>query len=318
MERCTFPSAGAPLNCAVSGGADSLALLVLGVAAGCEVTAWHVDHGLRPASSGEADVVGAAAERFGAQFRAVTARVEPGPNLEARARAARRAVLPEDVATGHTADDQAETVLLNLLRGSALDGLAGMRAGPAHPVLALRRWETHKLCAELGLVPVVDPTNDDQRHRRNSLRHTLMPLLDEIAERDVARLISRQAHLLAADADLLEALAAQLDPTDANALAAAPLPLARRAVRRWLRPALSGRPPGEAAVARVLAVARGESSATDVAEGVRVQRRQGCLKIETATTFPGGPIDPPSCVTPPVPSATPCAGATPGRRGITE
>ncbi|MHB1854368.1 MAG: ATP-binding protein, partial [Acidimicrobiales bacterium] len=98
----------------MSGGADSLALLVLAVATGRAVTAFHVDHGLRPGSAAEADRVAAAAAGLGAGFRALSVEVEPGPNLEARARAARRAVLPPDASTGHTADDQAETVLLNL------------------------------------------------------------------------------------------------------------------------------------------------------------------------------------------------------------
>ena len=120
LGRCTFPPAGSDLTCAVSGGPDSLALLALASEAGCVVTAVHVDHGLRPGSAGEADVVEAAARRFGARFRAERVALAPGPNLEARARAARLAVLPATVATGHTADDQAETMLLNLLRGSAV------------------------------------------------------------------------------------------------------------------------------------------------------------------------------------------------------
>ena len=122
----------------MSGGADSLALLALASAAKCVVTAVHVDHGLRPGSHTEAAVVAAAAERFGAAFDARRAPVDPGPNLEARAREARYAVLPKDALTGHTADDQAETVLLNLLRGAGLDGLAGMTAA-RHPLLRVRR-----------------------------------------------------------------------------------------------------------------------------------------------------------------------------------
>lgn len=282
VSRCTFPAPGSKLNCAVSGGADSLALLVLATAAGCEVTAWHVDHGLRAGSADEAHVVRDAAERFGARFESRRAVVEPGPNLEARARTARRSVLPAGAATGHTADDQAETVLLNLLRGSGLDGLAGMRAGREHPILGLRRSETHKLCAAVGLAPVSDPTNDDQAHRRNALRHTVLPSLDDLADRDVAALIARQATLLADDADLLDELAAHIDPADVSALLAAPLPLARRALRRWLRPALDGRPPSAAALDRVLSVARGEVRGAEVAEGLRVDRRQGALVISTA------------------------------------
>ena len=84
LTRTTFPAAGTDVTCAVSGGADSLALLVLAVAAGCRVTAAHVDHGLRAGSAAEADVVATAAARLGAGFRPLRAEVAPGPNLEAR------------------------------------------------------------------------------------------------------------------------------------------------------------------------------------------------------------------------------------------
>ena len=158
-----FPRRDSVLNCAVSGGPDSLALLVLAVAAGCAVTAIHVDHGLRPESAAEAAVVEDAASLVGAEIRGREGRrCGPGPNLEARARAARFAVLPEAVATGHTMDDQAETILLNLLRGSGADGLAGMEPGYRHPLLGLRRHETHAVCAAMGLAPVHDASNDDR------------------------------------------------------------------------------------------------------------------------------------------------------------
>jgi len=260
----------------VSGGADSLALLVLACAAGCRVTAVHVDHGLRPEASGEASVVAAAAAPLGAAFRAERAPVESGPNLEARAREARFAVLPTDVLTGHTADDQAETVLLNLLRGAGLDGLSGMGPG-RHPIIGLRRAETRALCAEVGLTPVRDASNDDLAFRRNRVRHELLPLLDDVAQRDVAALLARQADLLREEAALLDALAEAIDPTDAQALAAAPAPLARRAVRAWLR---DEHPPAAAAVERVLAVARGEAVATDVGGGRRVARSGQRLRLE--------------------------------------
>jgi tRNA(Ile)-lysidine synthase len=271
LSRATFPPAGTPVACAVSGGADSLALLVLGVAAGCDVTAVHVDHGLRPGSAAEAHVVGAAAARFGAAFVAERVEVPPGPNLEARARAARYAALPPGALTGHTADDQAETVLLNLLRGAGLDGLSGMRAGPTKPLLRLRRHETRSLCDEVGLVPIDDPSNADLSLRRNRVRHELLPLLDAIGERDVVAVVARQAALMADDADLLDELAAAIDPTDARALVAAPVALARRAVRRWLHAGCE-HPPDSATVERVLAVARGDAKATDIGGGRSVRR----------------------------------------------
>ena len=264
--------------CAVSGGADSLALLALAVAAGCDVTAVHVDHGLRPGSAGEADVVAGAAARYGAKFRSVRVELVAGGNLEARARVARRRALPPGAATGHTADDQAETMLLNLLRGAGLDGLAGMRS-ERHPILDLRRAETEAVCAAEGLKPFTDPTNADPVHRRNRVRAELLPLLNGIAQRDVTPVLARQAALLRAEADVLDVLAAALDPTDAVALMKSPHALARRAVRRWLTDG-QDHPPDAATVERVLAVAHGMAKGTDVGGGRRVLRTQNVLRLE--------------------------------------
>jgi tRNA(Ile)-lysidine synthase len=278
LGACRFPPAGQEVACAVSGGADSLALLVLAVAAGCDVTAVHVDHGLRPGSALEARTVEAAAQRFGARFVSRTVSVPPGPNLEARARAARYGALPAGALTGHTADDQAETVLLNLLRGAGLDGLTGFR--PEHrPIRHLRRRQTVALCDAAGLEPVVDPSNEDPAFRRNRVRHELLPLLEDIAQRDVASVLARQADLLATDAAALEQMARELDPTDGRALASAPEALARRAVRAWLRDGDEQHPPDARTVARVLAVARGEAVACEVGGGRSVRRSHGRLEL---------------------------------------
>jgi len=285
LPRCTFPVPGTVVACAVSGGADSLALLVLAVSAGCDVEAIHVDHGTRPGSAGEAGVVEAAAQRFGARFRAERVQVAPGPNLEARLRAARYGVLPADVLTGHTADDQAETVLLNLLRGSGTAGVAGMRPD-RKPILALRRSETEALCRSLGLEPVVDPSNASPAFRRNRIRHELLPLAHDIAQRDVSVLINRAAALAREDDDLLEQLATAIDPTDARALASAPQALAARAVRRWLAPALGGYAPDRDAVDRVLAVARCEAVACEVFGGVVVRRSAQQLAVQGSADTP--------------------------------
>ncbi|NDC45696.1 MAG: hypothetical protein EBZ55_06390, partial [Actinobacteria bacterium] len=109
LSRCTFPKPGSNVDCAVSGGADSMALLVLAVASGCEATAWHVDHHLRPDGAREAALVQALSERLGCEFELRDVTVDDSANVEARARDARFAVLPQGVMTGHTADDQAET-----------------------------------------------------------------------------------------------------------------------------------------------------------------------------------------------------------------
>ncbi len=279
IERCTFPASGLPLSCAVSGGADSLALLVLATSAGCDVTALHVDHGLRPGSDDEADRVEYAARRLGARFVSLRVEVGAGPNLEMRAREARRSALPPRAATGHTMDDQAETVLLRLLRGTGPDGLAAMRRGEEHPLLALRRADTVEVTRSAGLDPLDDPTNRDPSILRNRVRHELLPLCSALAGRDVTPLLARLASLAAEDAEFLSAEADMLDPTDAAALSNAPPPLSRRALRNWIR-GDGPDPPDLAAVERVLAVARGEVIGTEVAPGTRVRRTAGRLRVE--------------------------------------
>lgn len=275
LRRTNFPATG-PVACAVSGGPDSMALLVLAVAAGLAPTAHHVDHGLRPGSATEADLVAEVCDRLGAKFVAHRVALDDGPNLEARARAARFTALPSDVLTGHTADDQAETVLLNLMRGAGTDGVAGMRRSPRKPLLAIRRAETHELCRLCGITVAVDESNTEPRFRRNRVRHELIPLLDDIAQRDVSALLAREADLIADDERFLADLAAAIDVHDARALAGAPLTLARRAVRRWLSDPY---PPDSATVERVLEVARGVHPGCDVGRGRRVVRSHQRLEL---------------------------------------
>jgi tRNA(Ile)-lysidine synthase len=265
------------VSCALSGGADSTALVLLALAAGCEVTAHHVDHGLRASSSSDALIASTIAAELGIDIVVHQVQVAPGPNLEARARAARFAALPNDVMTGHTADDQVETVLLRLLRGAGADGLSAMDAGYRHPILALRRGETRAVCAEHGIVTAEDPTNDDPAHRRNRVRHEVIPMLDEVAGRDVVPLLVRTSDLLRDDARLIDELAADIDPTDAVGLASAHVALARRAVRRWLT--VDGYPPDAASVERVLEVARGHRVACEVEGGRRVARTNQRLRV---------------------------------------
>jgi tRNA(Ile)-lysidine synthase len=293
LARCAFPPPGeGPVSLAVSGGADSLALVVLARCAGLDGLVIHVDHGLRDGSAAEAEVVGEAAARFSFGFESRSVDVAPGSDLEARARLARYAALPSGVLTGHTMDDQAETVLLNILRGAALDGLSGIRAGPERrirrPLLGLRRSETAALCRALGVTPVLDPSNQDARFRRNRVRSEALPLLCDVAGRDLVPVLARQASLLADDAVVLQELAAGIDPTDVRALRRAPVALARRALRSWLRSDEAAgdseaHPPSAQEVARVLAVADGRVRACELAGGRRVQRRAGRLYIVVPT-----------------------------------
>lgn len=277
LDRCTFPPSGSPLDCAFSGGTDSTALIALARNAGLRVTAHHVDHGIRPESRAESEQARDLASELGVSFELHRVTVAPGPNLEARARAARRHTLPDGIATGHTADDQAETVLLRLLRGSGSTGLGAIRPGPAHPILALRRADTADVCRALGLRPVHDASNDVGDVWRNRVRSEALPLLADIAGRDLVPILVRTAALLRDDHDFLDRLAADIDPTDAVAVAAAPVVLARRAVRCWL--ADDGYPPDAAAIDRVLAVADGTAVACELPGGRRVERSDQRLRV---------------------------------------
>jgi tRNA(Ile)-lysidine synthase len=285
------PEVTAPVVVGCSGGADSLALLALAVDAALAPVAVHVDHGLRPGSDREAAVVADAAARLGVRFDARRVKVAEGANLEARARTARydafEAARLEHGATavlvGHTADDQAETVLLNLLRGSGSAGLAGMPARRGHvvrPLLGSRRADARAECARRELVPVDDPSNDDLAFRRNWIRHEILPLLERGARRDLTPVLARQAEVLRTESDFLDELARAAWPgeagTRARDLAALPEPLARRAVRCWLGPP----PPSLDEVDAVLAVARGERRAVDLAGGRRVRRSGGVMHNE--------------------------------------
>ncbi len=284
LARCHFPPAGSPLDCAVSGGADSVTLMALAIAHGCKVTAYHVDHQIRAGSQGEAGVVARAAEYLGAAFVPLVVACAPGPNLEARARRLRHGVLPPEVALGHTADDRAETMIINLLRGAARDGLAGMQPGPRHPILEIRREETQRFARSLRIDLVEDPSNEDPAFVRNRVRHELLPLMGEIAGRDLIPLLARQSELLHDESTLLDELAAAIDPGDVGALRSAPPALSRRALRTMLRDwSPEGYVPDARAIERVLAVVRGEVLACEITGGVRVRRSQGRLFVEPTT-----------------------------------
>jgi tRNA(Ile)-lysidine synthase len=288
LGRCQFPPPGTAVVLGVSGGADSTAMLALALACELDVSAVHVDHGLRAAASMDALLVARTCDRWNVPVEVRSVVVTPGPNLEARARSARYAALPSGVLTGHTADDLVETVLLNMLRGAGLDGLAPMRDrpwGPRRPLLRIRRAETVALCRALDVEVVQDEMNTDDRFRRVRVRCELVPLMADIAARDVTAVIARQVDALAADAALLDELSLSVDPTDALSVGRAPQPLAVRAVRRWLAEAgATPRPVGEQAVIeRVLRVARGEATSTEIGGGWTVRRTTQRLRLELPT-----------------------------------
>jgi len=278
---------------ACSGGADSLALLALACDHGFDVHAVYVDHGLRGGTDHDAETVARAARRFGARTHIERVEVGRGANVESRARDARYAALElvrarvgaSAVLVAHTRDDQAETTLLQMLRGAGTSGLAGMPARRGYvrrPLLEARRRETHELCARLQLAPLHDPMNDDLHHRRVWLRREIIPRLEGGADRDLVDVLARQAEVLRDDDELLESLAARHAPDDAAALNVLPRALARRVIRRWLS---APAPPSIASVDRVLAVARGDVRAAELPGGDRIERVRGRL-VRIATTDP--------------------------------
>jgi tRNA(Ile)-lysidine synthase len=280
----------APVVVGCSGGADSVALLALAVDAGLSPIAVHIDHGLRDGSEHEAASVAAVAARLGAGFAARRAPVATGPNLEARARESRYDALErarvelgaELVLVGHTADDQAETVLLNVLRGAAAAGLAGMsprRDRIARPLLGFRRADTRAVCDALHVPVMDDPMNHDVEFRRVAIRRDVLPMLSTLAARDLVPVLARQADILRSESEFLDALATAAwpdgDPPTVAALTALPAVLARRAVRNWL----GSPPPSSSDVERVLAVAVGDVRGVELAGGRAVRRTSGRLSL---------------------------------------
>ncbi|MGC5615197.1 tRNA lysidine(34) synthetase TilS [Georgenia sp. Z1491] len=220
---------GAHVLVACSGGPDSLALAVtvahLAPAAGWLARALVVDHGLREGSASEARDVVARLDTIGLPATSVRVDADAGPGgPEARARDARWAALrahaddpPVVILTGHTMDDQAETVLLGLARGSGARSIAGMRAaedGVRRPFLQLRRTQTVGVCDELGLVPLHDPTNaadgpwraaDGSALRRAAVRDRALPALADALGVDPVPALARTAEQARRDDDALTA-----------------------------------------------------------------------------------------------------------------
>mgnify|MGYP002399201194 CR=1 FL=1 len=234
-----------------SGGADSLAL-ALGTAwaapkRGLRARAVIVDHGLQEGSGEVARRVCAllASRGVAAEVRRVHV-ASSADGVEAAAREARLEALACDgipVLLGHTMDDQAETVLLGLLRGSGVRSLAGMaeRRGPfVRPLLGLRRADTVAACAEWGVEAWQDPHNDEQRFARVRARIQVARLSEELG-RDLAPALARTAALARMDADLLDRLTedalAGIDlgaPLEAARIAGWDDALRLRAIKRWL------------------------------------------------------------------------------------
>ncbi|MEV6772655.1 tRNA lysidine(34) synthetase TilS [Nocardia sp. NPDC051030] len=235
---------------ALSGGADSLALTAAAVVEAEVVDALIVDHGLQDGSALVAAEAAATALRLGCRSaRVLTVEVGSGGGLEAAARRARYAALERardglPVLLGHTLDDQAETVLLGLARGSggrSIHGMAEFSAPWGRPLLGVRRAVTRQLCADLGLTPHEDPHNSSPEFTRVRLRTEVLPLLEEVLGGGAAAALARTAAQLREDAAVLDGLAEKLlessrdgDGLSIETLATAAPALRRRVIRAWL------------------------------------------------------------------------------------
>lgn len=179
---------------AFSGGPDSTALALVLASGGCDVVLGHVDHAMRPESAADARHCVAVAATLGLPIDVV--RLAEAPAGEAAAREARYGALESmaqragatEIATGHTLDDDAETVLLRLGRGGYPLGIPPRRGRVVRPLLAMRRRETVALCEACGIPVLADPTNLDERFARNHIRHSVLPLLGDEAIVGLARL----------------------------------------------------------------------------------------------------------------------------------
>lgn len=258
IRRHAMLAGGETVLVAVSGGADSVALLhvlhALAPSWRLRLHVLHVDHQLRPDSARDGEFVLDRARRLGIPAAVARVTVRAGASLEAEARAARYAALEahadhvgaDRIALGHTADDQAETVLMRLLEGAGVRGLAGIPAGRGRfirPLLEVRRVAILAGLHEAGLPWREDPSNQDPKFLRNRIRHDLLPLLNAAYRPDVVTALNRVARLARSAVDAIDRLAATelarlaLDADDAvmlplAALRALPQAVAAEVLRR--------------------------------------------------------------------------------------
>jgi tRNA(Ile)-lysidine synthase len=301
-----------------SGGPDSVCLLYslwhLRRLFKIRLAVFHFDHKLRPDSPKDAAYVRDVAERLKLPFHLRTAEGGPrkGVSVEAwgtvaRMNAAndiRREMGGTVIAEGHTLDDQAETVLLNLIRGSGLEGIAGIDPGHrshalVQPLFDVERVDVEAFCRALHLRPRRDPMNEDRRYLRAAIRHEVLPALERATGRGVSRSIARTAELLRADGDELAAGAviAYRDTVDgergssvrfdAAKLRELPKPVASRVIRFAVYNALStgwAAPWSKNAIEAVLDLAQGRPGRRrDLSEGLKAIREKEYVRVSRSS-----------------------------------
>ena len=274
-----------PLVVALSGGADSAALVYLVLHLGERVTTVHVDHGL-PDSPRMSAAAAAVADALDVSQSTIRVEVERGPSLEEKARDARYEALHSldaTVLTGHTRDDGVETVLMNLIRGTGVRGLGGI---PVHrppnvyrPMLNVTRDETREIATLAQLPFVDDPMNQDLSLTRNRVRLEILPRLRELNPQ-VVESFDRLSRVARAETELLDEMAAPhlSSVIPISVLMTLPIPVAERVMHHALE--ASGVGATADRIARMWQVATGKSDRQDLAEGRRVIRDGALLTIE--------------------------------------
>lgn len=272
------------LAVALSGGADSACLAFLCREAGSSLTAVHVDHKL-PASPMMVDAAVRIAAVLDIALETIRVDVADGPSIESQARDARYTALQlvqASVVTGHTRDDSAETMLINLIRGTGSAGLGGI---PHHrppniyrPMLGLTRNQTREIATLAGLPFVDDPMNEDEALTRNRVRREILPRMREINPQ-VEVALARSAALLRRDNDFLDEMASVRGVTEiaASVVSTLPSPIAERVLSHFLE--ANGIGVTADRIARVWSVAIGESERQDLAGDRSVVRRGAMLVV---------------------------------------
>ncbi len=316
-ERLVLPSGASVV--ALSGGADSAALLWLLSEQGADVTAVHVFHGL-PASSLMSTAAGQIAAACGVRLEMAV--VEPGTSpggpesvstvqnvailtpscaknaSEAHLRDLRHAALSEragerSVLLAHTADDQAETVLMRIMRGTGIEGLAGIpevRDRFWHPMLSVSRKETRELATLAGLPFRDDPSNEDRTILRNRIRLDLLPAIEAASDSAPRESLLRLAHTAREESSVLESLARSVPAEERPGAVRLPVgsllavgdAVGARALRSACLKLAGPYAPDRSAIQRMLEVVKGSSAAAEVNPGLRARLVGAHLVIERA------------------------------------
>lgn len=279
--------------CAVSGGADSVALLfglyLLKEKLQFRLEAAHFNHRLRGDESDRDEAfVKEFCDRFDIPLHLGSGEVKPGKKgLEAAARDARYAFLrslPGKIATAHTADDNAETVLLHLVRGTGLKGLCGITPvgdGLIRPMLSITRGEVEAFLQEYCLCHIVDSSNETDAFLRNRLRHHVMPLLKDENPR-LAENLSAMALQLQGEEALLHSQAQQVYSTEVSKLRQLDPAIRSRVLEQFLKNAGVKEPErSHIAMAEKLVFSDNPSARAHFPGGVTIERRYDTLQVAT-------------------------------------